>query len=299
MTSPSASLRRCRPLLGTFVELPVQGRDERLLERAAAAAFAAVETVQSLMSVHDPASEVSQLNRRAHRERMRISEHTWRVLAAARRISRATAGHFDVAVAPTLLRWGYLPRHAVPVRAARGRWHDIDIAEDRTVRFARPLAIDLGGIAKGYAVDCALDALDRHGIERALVNAGGDLAARGEAAHAVWIRHPHAPALLAAGELRDAAIATSSSAATRRTRGDRVVAPQVDPVRREAGLSFASVSVRAASCMMADALTKAVLAAGNHAPAWLAAFRAEALVVAHDGAIRATPGWSTSPCASA
>lgn len=297
MTSPTVSVARCRPLLGTLVAVRVEGRDRRMLERALSAAFAAVETVHALMSVHDPDSELSRLNRSAVAAPLRVTEHTWRVLQTAARISRASAGRFDVTVAPTLRRWGYLPDAAVPVRRSSARWWDVRLEAGRQVRFARPLALDLGGIAKGYAVDLALEAAERHGAAFACVNAGGDIGVRGQGAERVWVRHPHAGALIDVGTLADGAIATSSAAASRRRREGRWVTPHVDPRSGRAGAAFAAVSVRAPSCMLADALTKVVLAGGD-AAALLGAFAAQALVVAHDGSLRGTAGWRTR-CGSA
>ena len=197
--SPSTEIRRARPLLGTLVEIRASAAGpQAFLQAAIDAAFAAVERVQRLMSFHDADSEVSALNREALSQPLRVDTQTWMVLAAAQRLSRLSEGAFDIAIGAHLQDWGYLPPMPGPTPVAcKGNWTDIELLDDARVRFHRPLRIDLGGIAKGYAVDCAIAALQQAGIETALVNAGGDLRALGEHVQSVQLRHPQQPALAA------------------------------------------------------------------------------------------------------
>jgi len=109
------SILRARPLLGTFVEIAAAGVARSDLEAAVEAAFAAVATVHRLMSFHDPASDVSRLNRaapvlgRARGRAVPVHPFTWQVLAAAADMSWRSAGLFDITVAPVLQRMGLLP----------------------------------------------------------------------------------------------------------------------------------------------------------------------------------------------
>src|SRR5215475_1309523 len=93
-----ASLRRARPLLGTFVEIVVSG-----------AAFAVVARVHRLMSFHDPDSDVSRLNRDAAKGPVAVDPWTFQVLQIAEDLRRRSAGVFDVAVASALQAIGLLP----------------------------------------------------------------------------------------------------------------------------------------------------------------------------------------------
>ncbi|MFM2081579.1 MAG: hypothetical protein RL380_270, partial [Verrucomicrobiota bacterium] len=145
MNSCSSDLRRCRPLLGTFVEITARGSVE-----AVNAAFAAVERVQNLLSAHDSASELSLLNREAATRVVTVSRETFAVLRCADRLAQESHGAFDYTVAPTLAAWGLLPIHLS--RKNPGNWRDVLLLPHRQVRFLRPLALDLGGIAKGFAV---------------------------------------------------------------------------------------------------------------------------------------------------
>src|SRR5512138_1489894 len=109
MTSRCAEIRRCRPLLGTFVEIAARADGPSRASAALEAAFEAVSRVQRLMSFHDPARDVSRINRDAAREAVEVDPWTLRVLEAARDLHARTHGVFDVGVAPWLQRWGYLP----------------------------------------------------------------------------------------------------------------------------------------------------------------------------------------------
>ncbi len=286
MPSPSPSpetlreVRRARPLLGTLVEIRAAAvGPETRLHAAIDAAFAAVERVQNLMSFHDPASELSLLNREAARRPVTVDAQTHTVLAAALELSRLSEGAFDVCVAPQLEHWGYLPAAIEPVLAGAD-WRDIELLDENRVRFCRPLRIDLGGIAKGYAVDCAIDALRAAVVGQALVNAGGDLRALGHGPWTVSLRHPQSPAQSAhALLLGEEALATSANYFSRRRFGADEVSPLLDPRSGRPWLGAASVSVRAADCLHADGLTKVVLfAAPELAERVLAHYGAQAYI---------------------
>jgi len=271
-------VRRARPLLGTLVEICAVGAAPRRLNPAIDAAFARIEHVQALMSYHDPASELSRLNRAAASRPQRISAHTRTVLSAALRLAQLSEGAFDPCIGDSLERWGCLPDHGY-ARPRAGSWRDVELAA-REVRFRRPLRLDLGGIAKGYAVDLALEALREAGVREACVNAGGDLRVSGARAQRIALRHPLAPQLTGHTLLlRDAALATSAAYHSRRRLRAREVSALVDPPSRRPYLGAGSVSVCAPECLTADALTKVVLfAAPQAAERVLAACGARAYV---------------------
>src|SRR5690349_4726172 len=115
--SPSNSVRRARPLLGTIVEIRVAA-EETDADAAIAAAFAAIERVAQLMSVHRASSDLSRLNRHGHERAARVHPWTYEVLVAAERIGDASAGLFDCAVAAPLAQYGFLPGSAAMAEAA-------------------------------------------------------------------------------------------------------------------------------------------------------------------------------------
>ncbi|HEY2630404.1 MAG TPA: FAD:protein FMN transferase [Usitatibacter sp.] len=244
--------RRARPLLGTFVEVACRGDAARCIP-AIEAAFAAVARVHSLMSVHEKASDLSRLNDRAHLEPVRVDPETAFVLAAALDLHRESGGAFDVAA------------------ESRGTSDDIQILPGDRVRFARPMRVNFGGIAKGYAVDRAVAELAAHGVTHAVVNAGGDLRVLGDDAELIHLRDPGEPVKLhPALTLASGAMATSAGYFTRAI---------VDPATGEVSDGRDSASVVAPSAMLADALSKVVLLRGEGARALLTRYGAHALVL--------------------
>jgi thiamine biosynthesis lipoprotein len=172
--------------MGTTFRIVVYAPDTATAAAGAAAAFAVIGGLDRRFSDYDPGSEVSRLGEVAGEKAGRkVSPELREILGIARRWSARTGGAFDVTVGPLtrLWRWsarrGELPDSArlERARAAVG-WKSLEIDEAAgVVRLTRPgMAIDLGGIAKGYAADAALAELARRGLPSALVDAGGDIA---------------------------------------------------------------------------------------------------------------------------
>jgi len=285
-------MRRARPLLGTFVEIEAQGTADAIaagaLEQAVSAAFAAVALVHRLMSFHEPDSDLSRLNRSAATEPVAVHPWTAAVLRRARRLFHATAGLFDCAVGHDLARLGLLPAHDFGPGEA-GDFSAVEFLPGNRFAFAARIALDLGGIAKGFAVDRAIAVLRAHGVREALVNAGGDLAAFGPATETVHIRHPLDPRRLMCGIEIDAQALASSGNRFDPFRSANLSGPAViDPRTRQAVRRFAAATVRAPSCLIADALTKVVIAEGPAAADLLDHYRAGALVISAAGDVEMT-----------
>ena len=145
------------------------------------------------------------------------------------------------------------------------------VDENGRVHFRRPVTIDLGGIAKGFAVDRAVDALKKAGAISGIVNAGGDLRVFGDDARAVQIRHPLDPGRTAGTvRLRNRALATSA----------RYFAPALfDGRTRQALPDETSVTVAAPDCLTADALTKIALGSREETTVLLAQYEADAFLL--------------------
>jgi thiamine biosynthesis lipoprotein len=294
MPSLSSSLRRARPLLGTFVEIRVDG-NPRILSAAVDEAFAAIARVHQLMSFHDPESDVSRLNQEAYRQPVKIDPQTWVVLDRARCISEASNGAFDITVAPRLVQWGYLPESILPLPALKPNgYRAIELLMEHHVRFCEPTLIDLGGIAKGYAVDVACVALERWGVYDYVVNAGGDLRVGGTATP-IHVRHPRQPmTTLVLGIIQGAAIATSATYFARKSTHHDEVHPIVAPTTIAPAQFRGSISVRAPDCMTADALTKVVAVLGSSAAPTLQRLGAEAFLLSEAGEWRRLPDGAQS-----
>lgn len=251
-------MRRCRPLLGTFVEIDCDSSE------AVAAGFAAIEHIHALMSAHAATSELSSVNRFAQLGPVAISGDTAAVVRRALHWSRVSNGEFDVVRAGTrALANGDLPRHdGQPLPDPQADWTAIHLGVG-AVSLTANACLDLGGIAKGFAVDAAVAAMRARGAEAGLVNAGGDMRAFGQRTWRVTVAEPSTRRGLFELDLADQALATSAG------------------LPGSHGLSFAhlggrrdqwtSVSVFAPSACDADALTKIVWGLGRRSAGLLAA----------------------------
>jgi thiamine biosynthesis lipoprotein len=254
-------LRRARPLLGTLVDIGIEADDSETAQLALAAAFAEIATVHRLMSFHEPESDLARLNRARPGEPVGVDPRTAEVLRHADAFRLASGGAFDCAVADTLVASGRLP--AMP--ATQGADAE-GPAGDRVLVERGRARLDLGGIAKGYAVDRAIAALVERGVRAALVNAGGDLRHIGDDSVAIRLRDPADPSrLVAAIDIRNAALASSASSglATAAPTGNDLGSALVDPRCGRTLGAGAGVSIRAPQCMIADALAKVVLVTGD------------------------------------
>ena len=274
-------MRRSRPLLGTFVEITIPdagGADRDDLPRAMEAAFEAVAQVQRLMSFHDGGSELSAINASPCGTVLRVDPWTVDVLRLARDLCEATDGAFDCGIGDVLVSMGELPDHGGGVSSGEGdapSIRDLEVLDDRRVRIRRRACLDLGGIAKGFAVDMAVEALRACGIVSAVVNAGGDLRVLGAEPRAVHVRSVDSSASLRyLGTMADGAVATSVIGAV--PGGCR--GALIDPRSRRRLAGKRSVTVLAPTCAVADGLTKALAVTGMLDPACLRRYDAVPLV---------------------
>lgn len=281
MPSPSRVIERARPLLGTVVRIRVEGLDPAVAHAAISGAFRLIEDIHRLMSFHSPDSELTALNRLAARSPVTVSAHTWAVLSQAVEIARASGGVFDPTVAPALVAAGLTPEPDVDWPDPSADWTDIRLGADGEVAFTRPLWIDLGGIAKGYAVDCAVDHLERRRPTRLCVEAGGDLRLAGPGTERVYLAAPQMSAEQPMLEVENASIASSGSLPSPHGADGDWTSPHIDPRTRAPCRTDRFVTVVARRCMDADALTKVVMAAAAASAGVLARRQAQAFL--YDG----------------
>ena len=262
-------IARARPLLGTVVTIAADGPlHEPLAVAAVDAAFAVMARVGQVMSAHDPRSDLGRMARAACGEVLTLDPHTVAVLRAARYWHRQSAGAFNpVQAARTLARQGVRPGLHWPVQACADL-QALDIVSETQVRMSEPVLLDLGGIAKGYAVDRAIEVLAGHGLSEAIVNAGGDIRVLGQRGYAVDVRH-------AGNHLRGRSVNT-----VRRLCQSALATSVADP--RETDFvktvqtrraCWRSATVVAKDCMTADVLTKWALQSGLMCPDLKAAMR--------------------------
>ena len=289
------SVIRARPLLGTFVEITARGAEVGQLERAVDAAFAGIERVHGLMSYHEPHSDVSRLNRAHRGAPVVIHEWTASVLKASIDLQNRSKGLFNIAVGTALERLGLLPSSHDPSAhaGAVGDQCAVELLPRSSARLLVPgNTIDLGGIAKGFAVDQAVAVLRVSGVVGGVVNAGGDLFVFGPDEHVVAIRDPRNPTrLMAHTKLREAALASTALSF------DPVIPERpsycsiIDPRSGEPVAIMSGATVRAPSCMIADALTKVIMIGGKDASEVLEHYRASGLFMTKNGDVLATADW--------
>jgi thiamine biosynthesis lipoprotein len=235
--------RRARPLLGTLVDVQARGPEA---EAAVAAAFDEITAVHALLSFHAADSELQAVNRAAAGALLRVDPRTLAVLRLACTLHDASARAFDCRV-------------GTPAQLADTRFPVT--FEGEIVHKQTHARMDLGGIAKGYAVDRAIEKLRGFAVESAVVNAGGDLRHHGTQPMTVQIRDSRNAARIAAMVRLDNAALASSTA------GGLGVGPngasRIHNAERIALPALAGATVQAPTCVLADALTKVVLATGN------------------------------------
>ncbi len=170
-----------RECMDTVVGVTVFDTSAGHARRAIEAAFARIDEVVALADRYRPNSEVSKLI--ASGGPMRVSPEVYDLLKTAKDMAERTGGAFDITCGPLLIMWKQcgrakrLPTKEELKRALAPVGSDGIVLADGTAKLAKPgMKIDLGGVAKGYAVDAAIAALRRAGITSALVNAGGDMA---------------------------------------------------------------------------------------------------------------------------
>ena len=232
-------VRRMRIGLGTWVVIEATSGSASCALRGLEAAFGRIRHVEERMHPEREGSDLRRLRDAPAGTAVAIDPATWAVLSFAQRLFELSGGVFDPC----------LPHVA-------GRLCDLELSSHALKPWARarvPLSIDCGGIAKGYAVDCALEALRAAGCLGGLVNAGGDLRVYGPGLRTLLLRGPDGNYMPC--ELREAALAVSDLNATNRPaehRGYYVRESRVGGPKRYA-------AVRAPKAMVADALTKCVL----------------------------------------
>jgi thiamine biosynthesis lipoprotein len=169
-------------VMGTVARFEVAAASRREAERMLVPAVARARHIEDMMSTYRPDSEVSRLNRQGAAGPVPVSDDTRTVLLQAVEMARLTGGAFDVTYAPLRTLWrkaaaeGRVPSQEDIDRARAAIGSEKLLIGPGGVRFAVPgMEVDLGGIAKGYAVDMAAEALQKAGAKSGIVDIGGDL----------------------------------------------------------------------------------------------------------------------------
>jgi thiamine biosynthesis lipoprotein len=241
-------------------------------KRSGAIVFAEAARIEKLLSKYIPESEISQLNQAG---RLRLSADTFYIIKKSKEFYQATGGAFDITVAPLVDLWGFTnQKHKVAsqesIKAAMklvGCDKIILHEENNMVEFKLSgMKIDLGAIAKGFAVDCTVKLLKENNIDSCLINAGGQVYALGERPEGRWkiaIQNPRKPEITGVLELKDRSVSTSGDYEQFFFEDGRRYCHIIDPRTGYPVKGISSVTVVTDSALEADALSTAIFVLGK------------------------------------
>ncbi|NBV06789.1 MAG: FAD:protein FMN transferase [Proteobacteria bacterium] len=262
-------IQRCQPLLGTFVEIKIFSENSfayQVIEEA----FDEVKEIHDLMSFFDEKSQLSLLNREAHHAFIPVDPRLLEVLSLAKNLFEVSNGLFDVSLHRS---------------NGNSTFADVELSGNSSVKFKKELQLDLGGIAKGYAVDCAAQVLENNNITDYIVNAGGDLRV-GKSTQKIGIRNPRKLGeIICETKISNSALATSAGYFSCQKVGDKRIYPIFQPRLGALEYKDESISVAAKKCAIADALTKIVAIKKDQSSEILSQFDATAMLVSEQNHI--------------
>ncbi|MGA8707163.1 MAG: FAD:protein FMN transferase [Steroidobacteraceae bacterium] len=262
-------------IMGTriYVELWAEDDAKARGEQAIDAVMDEMRHIDESMSVYKPTSEVSRVNDLAARQPVKISPELFQLLTTALEYSRITEGAFDITYASVGYMYDFRERKrpteqqiAAALPAVNYRHVLLDPATS-TVRFSQPgVRIDLGGIAKGFAVDKGIEILQQRGYTHALVNAGGDSRVIGDRFGKPWvigIRHPdHPDQVITRVPLTDSAFSTSGDYERYFDEGGVRYHHIIDPHTGHSASKVRSATVIAPTATRTDGLSKTAFVLG-------------------------------------
>jgi thiamine biosynthesis lipoprotein len=276
---PAAHLvERSHISMGTEIALTAWTAEDVRADAAFAAVFGEFDRLDALMSVWKDGSDVLRLNAAAGDRPVPISAETQEVLRVAREISDRTGGRFDVTFAALSGLWkfddqdkdGSVPdRREIQKRLPLVNYRDLEVDDGAGTAFLRRkgMRVNLGGIAKGYAVDRSVDILRRSGVRNFMIQAGGDMyvgGRRGERPWRVGIRDPRGPndRSFAMLDLTDGTFSTSGDYERFFFKDGRRYHHILDLSVGEPARGCRSVTLVTERAIIADALAKGVFILG-------------------------------------
>ncbi len=287
-------------LMGTTVETTARSSDVNECKAALVAAYEEMSRVENLLSCQKDGSEISAINRSAGIHPVKVSYETLEMMKRAKAYCRNYGGVFDVTIGPLSDLWGFSEDKEIVLPTAGEikkldklvNYRDIGINEqDSTVYLKKKgMSVDLGGIAKGYAIDRGSAVLKEKGITNFILNAGGDLYVSGtkdgSTEWRVGIKHPRRTNDLAgAFNLKDYAVATSGDYERFRIINGKRYHHILDPATGYPGSLSESSTIIAPTAEEADATATYVFLLG-----WKKALSDKqlgypCLIIASDGSI--------------
>ena len=297
-----------RYAMGTVLELTLEGLEPRPAARALDDLYEVARRLDRLLSIYQPESDISRLNRTAGQGRQRVDSEVEEILKLSIAYSELTQGAFDVTIGPVVELWMKAadrdaPPSALELAAARELVgpNRISVVSGDGVSLAKEgMRLDLGGVAKGYALDRMLPLLERHGIKSALLNFGqsSTWAVGAPAGSTGWRLLIRAPGGGFAGliTLRDQALSVSGSQGQWVEIDGRRYGHIIDPRSGEHLMRARQAVVVSQRASLAEALSLALLVLDAQTGLALVAAQAdcEGLLIEGAGELRSTPGWDAA-----
>jgi len=201
--------------MDTFVEIKIYNEPEEKAKNACALAFQEIEILDNLLNCHNPKSRVSELNRKKSIRSYKIMDE---LLKKSIEYSKLTDGAFDITVYPLMQLWDFKNSNVPPEKTKikkilpRVNYRLVKVQKN-SVSLIGGAQIDLGGIAKGYIVDSAIDILKACNIKNALINAGGDIRVIGDRIYKIGVQHPKKKTgeIMTVLEIKNKAVVTSGN----------------------------------------------------------------------------------------
>ncbi len=258
--------------MGTLVSIIIYDDHDLDYTKIFDTAFNEFYLVEKLMSSHDPGSELSKVNQNAGQKSITVNPMLSEVLTKAKNFNDISNGSFDITILPMLKKYGFRdnnykePSHAELAEALSKLGSEkIELAAEtnEVLLTQRGMEIDLGGIAKGYAVDRAVNVLKAKGVKQALINAGGDIyalgAPDGKSGWTIGIKDPiNHDRIITKICIKDQALATSGNYERYVPVNGRNYGHLINPETGHSCENILSSTVVSSSAMEADALSTAV-----------------------------------------
>jgi len=266
-----------RQVMGTFAHVIAVADNETVANASIEAAFERLRYIDETMSDYNPESELSQVNRDAFAKPVEINGHLFEVLSVAVEYSKKSSGAFDVTIGPVVDLWRKAEENkqkpteeALAQAKSKVGYEKLVLdGENKTVKFAvEGMRLDLGAIAKGYAIDMAVEAMKKSGAIGGMIDVGGDIRCFGKpkAYKKCWLiglQDPTAEDILLKLEMLDTAVATSGDYRRFVLIEDEKFSHIMNPQKGVSAGQFASVTIIAPTAVDADAMATAVSVMGQ------------------------------------
>ncbi len=255
-----------RFLLGTDVEIKVIAKNKPAAQRAINTAFSEIEGIEKITSSFIEGNELALLNKAGSSGNCEL----FNIIDESLYFSRLTNGAFDITVSPLIKLWGFkIGKHKVPTDSEIKEilkivgYQRIILDYKNKKVYLNKSRIDLGGIAKGYAIDNAIKVLKTSGIKKGLVNAGGDIRFIGDKTWSIGIQHPRMRSKLVKKiKLKNRAIVTSGDYERYFVENNKRYHHIINPVTGYPATECVSITVIANDALSADALATGLFVLG-------------------------------------